>query len=151
MMETDVEKKALSLVERSPNVVVGSIGEDGFPNMKMMFNARFREGMSVFYFSTNTSSRRTAQFNKRPQAGLYFADEGKFNGLMLLGTMEVLHDQEFKDLIWHEGDEIYYPLGRTDPDYCVYRFTAQKGRYYDQLASTDFEVPLKQQMAQTGG
>ncbi|MNP80296.1 hypothetical protein D3C76_1783520 [compost metagenome] len=59
---------------------------------------------------------------------------------MLLGSMEVLHDQESKDLIWREGDEIYYPLGPTDPDYCVYRFTAQKGRYYAALGSGNFEV-----------
>lgn len=141
---TDVEKKALSLVERTSNVVVGSIGEDGFPNMKMMFNARVREGLTTFYFTTNTSSRRTAQFHERPQASLYFSDQRKFNGLMLLGKMEVLLDQESKDLIWREGDERYYPLGPTDPDYCVYRFTALKGRYYAGLASTDFELTQKQ-------
>ncbi|MDF2934671.1 MAG: pyridoxamine 5-phosphate oxidase [Paenibacillaceae bacterium] len=137
---TEVEQKALSLVERTANVVVGSIGEDGFPNMKMMFNARVREGLSVFYFTTNTSSLRTAQFNERPQASLYFSDAKKFNGLMLLGTMEVLHDQESKDLIWREGDDRYYPLGPTDPDYCVYRFTAQRGRYYAGLGSGNFEI-----------
>lgn len=141
---TEVEKKALSLVERTANVVVGSIGEDGFPNMKMMFNARVREGLSVFYFTTNTSSRRTAQFHERPQASLYFADQKKFNGLMLLGTMEVLHDQASKDLIWRVGDKRYYSLGPTDPDYCVYRFTARKGRYYAGLGSTDFEIPAQQ-------
>lgn len=137
---SDIQKKALSLVERSSNVVVGSIGDDGFPNMKMMFNARVREGLTTFYFTTNTSSLRTAQFLKRPQASLYFSDQRHFNGLMLLGTMEVLEDQEHKDLIWREGDERYYPLGPTDPDYCVYRFTALKGRFYASLGSIDFDI-----------
>jgi general stress protein 26 len=49
---------------------------------------------------------------------------------MLIGTVEVLEDAATKELIWREGDTIYYPLGVTDPDYCVLRFTAETGRYY---------------------
>jgi len=33
-------------------------------------------------------------------------------------------------MIWRPGDEMYYPKGVTDSDYCVLRFTAQQGRYY---------------------
>lgn len=42
---------------------------------------------------------------------------------MLLGTMEVLEDAESKQMIWHEGNTMYYPKGVTDPDYCVVKFT----------------------------
>ncbi|MFR9169394.1 MAG: pyridoxamine 5'-phosphate oxidase, partial [Gordonibacter urolithinfaciens] len=34
-----------------------------------------------------------------------------------------------------------YPLGVTDPDYCVLRFTADAGRYYQNFGSEDFVVP----------
>ena len=37
----------------------------------------------------------------------------------LKGTMEVLEDSESKEMIWREGDTMYYPGGVTDPDYCV--------------------------------
>ncbi|MFD1775453.1 hypothetical protein [Paenibacillus rhizophilus] len=60
---------------------------------------------------------------------------------MLRETMEVLEDQESKDLIWREGDTDYYPLGVTDPDYCVLKFTAESGRYYNHFHSGNFEVP----------
>ena len=59
---------------------------------------------------------------------------------MLKGTMEVLEDSDSKELIWREGDTMYYPGGVTDPDYCVLRFTAEKGRYYSSFKSEDFEV-----------
>jgi general stress protein 26 len=35
---------------------------------------------------------------------------------------------------------MYYPGGVTDPDYCVLKFTAVKGRYYANFKSEDFDV-----------
>jgi general stress protein 26 len=59
---------------------------------------------------------------------------------MLRGTMEVLQDKESKAMIWKDGDEMYYPGGVTDPDYCVLKFIAQNGRYYRNFKSENFEV-----------
>ena len=38
---------------------------------------------------------------------------------MLRGTMEILTDSTSKEMIWQEGDTMYYPEGVTDPDYCL--------------------------------
>lgn len=59
---------------------------------------------------------------------------------MLTGTMEVLQDAKSKEMIWREGDEIYYSLGVNDPDYSVLRFTSQRGRYYSNFKSENFEI-----------
>ena len=59
---------------------------------------------------------------------------------MLQGRMEVLEDDKHKQLIWREGDTLYYPLGVADPDYCVLRFTADCGRYYQNFKSEDFII-----------
>jgi general stress protein 26 len=75
-----------------------------------------------------------------PKASVYFFDGRHFRGVMLRGTMEVLHDSVSKEMIWREGDELYYPQGVTDPDYCVLKFTTQNGRYYSNLKSENFEV-----------
>ena len=69
-----------------------------------------------------------------------FFDKRFFRGVMLIGTMEVLEDAEAKQMIWLEGDTMYYPQGVTDPDYCVLKFTAEKGRYYSNFKSEDFDV-----------
>jgi general stress protein 26 len=61
-------------------------------------------------------------------------------GLMLVGTCKILQDSESKQRIWHEGDEKYYPLGVTDPDYSVLLFTAEWGKYYQSLSITTFEL-----------
>lgn len=36
---------------------------------------------------------------------------------------------------------MYYSRGVTDPDYCVLKFTAEKGRYYHNFKSEDFAIP----------
>lgn len=54
--------------------------------------------------------------------------------------MEVLTDQETKNMIWRKGDTMFYKKGVTDPDYCVLKFTVESGRYYCDLKTENFEV-----------
>ena len=56
------------------------------------------------------------------------------------GMMDVLTDSASKEMIWQEGDTMYYPEGVTDPDYCVLKFTAISGRFYSNFKSEDFVV-----------
>ncbi len=54
--------------------------------------------------------------------------------------MEVLQDSASKEMIWKEWDEMYYPKGVTDPDYCVLKFIAQNGRCYSNFKSENFDI-----------
>jgi general stress protein 26 len=139
-MMPNPEKIIGSLIDKQGVSFIASVDADGFPNMKAMLPPRKREGIQVFWFTTNTSSMRIAQFRKNPKASVYFYDQRFFRGAMLVGTMEVLDDAASMKLIWREGDTMYYKQGVTDPDYCVLRFTATCGRYYADFSSQDFVV-----------
>ena len=136
----DVEKTIGAIADKQSISFIGSIDAEGFPNIKAMLQPRKREGIQTFYFSTNTSSRRVAQYLKDNHACIYFCDRRFFRGVMLRGTMEVLTDNASKEMIWQDGDTMYYPEGVTDPDYCVLRFTAISGRYYSNFKSEDFII-----------
>jgi general stress protein 26 len=136
----DTSKTIGNLIDKTGVSIISSVDNDGFPNSKAMLPPRRRDGIKYFFFTTNTSSMRTAQYLSNPKACIYFFDKRFFRGVMLKGTMEVLHDSESKEMIWRQGDEMYYPKGVTDPDYCVLRFTAAKGRYYSNFNSEDFEI-----------
>ena len=136
----DSVKTIGGIIDKSGTAMIGSVDGEGFPNMKAMLPLRKREGISEFYFTTNTSSMRVKQYLENPKASIYFYDKRFYRGVMLKGTMEVLTDSKSKEEIWREGDEIYYPLGVTDSDYCVLKFTAQSGRYYSNFRSEDFLV-----------
>lgn len=129
-----------NLIDKQGVSLISSVDGDGFPNTKAMLPPRRHEGIKIFWFTTNTSSMRAAQYRANPNACIYFFDKRFFHGVMLKGTMEVLEDADSKEMIWQEGDTMYYPKGVTDPDYCVLRFTAQTGRYYTNFSSEDFMV-----------
>ncbi|UBD65083.1 pyridoxamine 5'-phosphate oxidase family protein [Bacteroides salyersiae] len=136
----EVEKTIGKLIDHQKIAFIGSIDVDGYPNMKAMLTPRKREGIRTLYFTANTSSMRVSQFLKDNRSCLYFCDRRFFRGVMLKGTMEVLTDNEPKELIWEEGDTMYYKEGVTDPDYCVLRFTVTSGRYYSSFKSENFAV-----------
>ena len=139
-MMRNPEKTIGNLIDKQKVSFIASISEEGFPNMKAMLSPRKREGIREFWFSTNTSSMRVAQYRENPNASIYFYDKRFFRGVMLIGTMEVLEDAASKEMIWQKGDTIYYAEGVTDPDYCVLKFTAVEGRYYSNFHSEDFEI-----------
>lgn len=136
----DAEKTIGNLIDHESVSFIGSMDKNGFPNMKAMLPPRKREGIKYFYFTTNTSSMRVGQYKENSKACIYFCDKSSFKGIMLIGTMEVLEDSFSKEMIWLEGDTMYYPLGVTDPDYCVLKFTAQSGRFYSNFSSESFEI-----------
>jgi len=129
-----------NLIDKQGVAFISSLSEDGFPHIKAMLPPRKREDIKTFYFTTNTSSMRVAQYRENPKASIYFYNKRFFRGVMLMGAMEVMTDAASKELIWREGDTMYYPQGVTDPDYCVLKFTAQAGRYYANFSSEDFTI-----------
>ena len=139
-MMRDPEQTIGNLIDKQGVSFISSVDASGFPNTKAMLAPRKREGIKTFYFTTNTSSMRVSQYRKKPKACIYFCDKRFFRGVMLKGTMEVLEDAASKKMIWREGDTMYYSKGVTDPDYCVLKFTANKGRYYTNFSSEDFIV-----------
>ena len=136
----DVEKTVGNMIDKLKAVYICAIDAEGFPNNYAWLQPRKREGIKVIYLTTNTSSMRVAQYRKNNHASIYFCDTRFFRGVMLRGTMEVLTDDASKEMIWQEGDTMYYPEGVTDPDYCVLKFTAISGRFYSNFKSESFVV-----------
>ena len=128
------------IVDKASVSIISSVDENGFPNTKAMLPPRKRENIKHLFFTTNTSSMRVKQYSKNPKACVYFFDKRFFRGVMLRGAMEVLRDGASKEMIWKDGDEMYYSKGVTDPDYCVLKFIANDGRYYGNFKSENFEI-----------
>ena len=135
-------KKIEKFIDKQKVSFICSIDKDNYPNVKAMLKPRKRVGLKEFYFSTNTSSMRVKQYRNNPKASIYFYHKGliKYTGVLLKGKMEVLEDDKTKKSIWRRGDTMFYKKGVTDPDYCVLKFTAESGRYYQDLVTENFEV-----------
>lgn len=139
-MMKNPEQTIGNIADKSGTVFISYVDNEGFPITKAMLKPRERQGIKVFWFSTNTSSNKVKFFRENPKASIYFVDKHFFRGVSLLGTVEVLETSEAKERIWQDGDTMYYKGGVTDPDYCVLKFTAVKGRYYSNFHSEDFDI-----------
>ena len=136
----DAVKTVGTMIDKQSVIFLSSVDENGYPNTKAMLSPRIREGIKAFYFHTNTSSMRVRQYSSNPKACLYCCDRRFFRGVMLTGTVEVLEDPIYKEMLWQEGDTMYYPKGVSDPDYCILRFIAEQGRFYSNFSSEAFTV-----------
>lgn len=58
----DIEKTVGGIADKQKTAFIGSVDAEGFSNMKAMLQPRKREGIRVFYFTTNTSSMRVGQY-----------------------------------------------------------------------------------------
>lgn len=139
-MMKNPEQTISKIVDKSSTVFISYVDNEGFPITKAMLKPRERQGISTFWFSTNTSSNKVKFFRENPKASIYFVDKRFFRGISLIGTVEVLETAEAKERIWQRGDTMYYKGGVTDPDYCVLKFTAVRGRYYSNFHSEDFSL-----------
>jgi general stress protein 26 len=139
MDKREAMKEGLALVNRAKICLLGTNGKDGYPNIKAMMNLK-HEGLKKIWFSTNTSSKRVQQLQRDNRACVYYVDEQNFQGLMLVGNIEILQDMDSRKMLWFDGSERYYPKGVTDPDYTVLCFTSERGNYYHGLSNIAFEI-----------
>jgi len=144
---------ALALSTKAKFVDLCTVGSDGAPDARAVFNLKRRtragslpkafaamgDGFST-YIGTNASSRKTAQALADPRCALYYADTRSFEGLTLYGRLEPVTDGETKAAIWKPGWETYYPGGIDGGDFQVFRFVPERGRYYKGLAVAEFEA-----------
>ncbi len=89
MASWNPEQTLGNLIDKQKTSFIASVDGDGFPNLKAMLAPRKRNGLREFWFTTNTSSMRVAQYRANPQAAIYFCDNRFFRGVMLKGYMEV--------------------------------------------------------------
>jgi general stress protein 26 len=152
----EAKQLAQELVEKSGVVHLTTVGIDGFPRTRAMLNLRsvemfpalvafFREQPDDWsiYFSTNKSSRKTAQINADPRACAYFCRPENWSGLLLAGTIATITDIELKTRLWQPDWNKYYIGGVDGEDYTVLRLTPHFAEFYYQLEKAQWEFTAR--------
>jgi general stress protein 26 len=139
-MMRNVEETIGNFVRKGSVVQLSYLNQDGFPVTKAMLKPRIIEGIKYYYFTTNTSSNKVKCLKTNNKACIYFYNQRFYRGVCLIGTIEVLEDYEIKKEVWKDGDEMFYPKGYVDSDYCVLKFTAIEGSYFCNLKNERFEI-----------
>lgn len=120
-----------NFIAEQKTAFIASVDGQGYPVIRAMLAPRKIDGNDI-YFSTNTSSNKIKQFSANGKACVYFYKRGRFKyqGLSIIGEMQICTDQPTKDTVWKFGDSLFYKQGASDPDYCVLKFTCKSAEYY---------------------
>lgn len=149
MDKKELEALALDIMARADMVVLATMGTDPYPHMRALFNLRdgrrfpgpaayqAGKGLSVF-LGTNTSSIKVREAGEAPWVSVYYMIPSEIRGIMLSG--KAVADPEARRAIWMDGWEMYYPLGRDDPDYTVLRIDPVRIRGWSEGAAVDMEL-----------
>ncbi len=136
------KEEVFKFVLKQKTAFIASVDGSGFPVIRAMLAPRNIEGNDL-YFTTNTSSNKIKHYSGNDKACVYFYKRGifRYRGVSIVGTMRICTDQKTKDEIWRTGDSFIYKQGKTDPDYCVLKFTCSHAEYYCDLktAIVDFD------------
>ncbi len=127
----------VDLIDTVKYCYIGSVDAEKRPNIKAMIAPRKREGITTFYLPSQTLSAHVAQYRQNREACLYFNSTRRFEGVLLTGHMELIEDEDTKAKFWVEEDAKLYPDGVGDENFCVLKFTALWGRYFDGKTSED--------------
>jgi general stress protein 26 len=131
-----IKERALKLANKKI-AFVGSINEHNVPNIKAMPVAK-HHGLETFYFVSNHSEVKTEHYKRNFNACLYFKEGPMYKELVLEGVMKIFNDIDIKRPIWKDAFiSAFGKNGIDDPDYCVLKFIAKKGRYHTQAFEID--------------
>ncbi len=136
MDKTDMIK----FISKQKTAFIASVDAQGYPVIRAMLAPRKIDGNEI-YFSTNTSSNKVKHYLSNNKACVYFYKRGKikYQGVSIVGEIQVCTDQQTKNMIWRMGDSFVYKKGVTDPDYCVLKFTCKTAEYYCDLHTEKIE------------
>jgi general stress protein 26 len=148
MTRNELADFARDVMGRADMVVLATIGREGYPLQRALFNlrdgrrfpslARYQgdKGLSVF-LGTNTSSLKLREIGAAPLVSVYYMVPAEFKGLCLVG--KAVPDAEARAAMWVEGWELYYPKGRDDPDYTMLRLDPLRARGWTSMSAFDLE------------
>jgi general stress protein 26 len=90
------------------------------------------------YFATGIHSTKYACLQTGRKAGVCYHAGG--SNVTLTGDIAILSDQASKSRFWRESFYEFFPLGDSDPAYCILKFTTRRVLLWIDGESASFSV-----------
>lgn len=140
-------------VRESAEVCVSTTSSDGYPVTRVMFNlhnpdqypkqAAFLSGLSgefCIYLCTNAASAKVADMIRSPKVSAYYHATGSWQGLLVVGEVEMVRDPLIRRGLWQKEWSMYYEGGVDGDDFTVIRLCPVKVEYYHDLTKEVLEL-----------
>ena len=136
-MNANIFEKANQIIKAGGPAYFGVVDEDGFPSVSTVSLVKAQDIFEA-YFGTGTEANKTKRLLKDKRASICCHAGG--DNITLVGEAEVCTDQPTKSRCWVDGFINHFPLGETDPNYCVIKFTAKRVSLWVDNESAEFTI-----------
>ncbi len=119
----EIVKKAADLLEKTDEVTLASINENGYPRICVLSKIK-SEGIRKLWVATGMSSVKVRNFNENCKASACAYMGG--NSITLVGRVSVIQDRAVKAEMWLDWFINHFPGGIDDPNYCILEFVAEE-------------------------
>ena len=136
-MNSNIFEKANRIIQTCDAAYLGVIDEEGCPSVSTASPIK-PESIFEAYFATGLDANKTKRLLRDKRASVCYRAEG--NNITLVGEAEILTDQESKTRHWLDWFIHHFPLGETDPNYCIIRFVTKRVSLWVDNQSTEFAI-----------
>ena len=136
-MNACIFEKANQIIRNCNTAYIGLIDENGFP-MVSTISPVLHETIFEAFFVTGTRSNKFKCLQKSNKGSVCYHADG--DNVTLVGEFEILSDQPVKSHFWQDGFIEFFPLGESDPAYCVLKFTTQRVVLWVEGESAEFTI-----------
>ncbi len=154
MKESEIKQECLKLVESAESMYLGTNGDDGMPQIRMMSNLRNPQSCTkapkelfagledsfTAYMITGHSSPKMQEIRINPNVSLYYCKPQEFHTLLLTGTAEEVPDMELKKLIWQDEWAVHWPGGPEDPELVLLKMTPKHAKGWYKEGAFEFKL-----------
>ena len=136
-MNPDIFAKANQMIAKCGEAYLGVIDENGFPSVSTVSTIK-PENIFEAYFATGLAANKTKRLLKDKRASVCY--RAGSNNITLVGEAEICTDQPTKSRMWLDWFIDHFPLGETDPNYCVIKFTTLRASLWIDYESAEFTI-----------
>ena len=138
-MNEKVLEKANEKIKKCDDVSFGVIDENGYPSVSTVTLVK-PENISELFFSTSLHNCNKVNRLRANNKASVCCRIGRDDNITLVGTAEILVDQETKSKFWESWFIEHYTGGETDPDYCIIQFTTKRVSLWIDKEGAEFVV-----------
>lgn len=140
-MNEKLLEKANQIIKSCDNACFGIIDENEYPTVSAITLVK-PENVTELYFATGLAGNKVKRLknNNKSCICIYSGTDDALYNITLVGTAEILTDQETKSKYWLDWFAHVYEGGITDPNYCVVKFTTKRVSLYIDHEDAEFTL-----------
>jgi general stress protein 26 len=140
MSDNEIFEKMNAVMDSQEMCFMATVNAAGYPETRAMLNLHNKALFpslqkyfedNVVYLASNSNSAKIAHIRKDNKISLYYVNPATYEGVLLVGTVEMVKDMVLKRAFWQDNWLKLYRGGVDDPSYALLKFSPLEYKYFD--------------------